>query len=117
MELWADGTARLTIRKGKNQIEPQTVAGTATARALGEIRPGQPDPAAPVFELTGETLTNRVRGRQGPPALVTVLWTQRPHRNGPPDGSGRNAQRSSAAPGQMEARRHGGPEHQGGSGG
>ena len=61
-ELWADGTGRLTIRKGKNQIEPQTVAVTAaTARALGEIRPEEPDPAPPVFGLTGEALANLVR--------------------------------------------------------
>ena len=33
----------------------------ATARALGEIRPEDADPAAPVFGLTGEALANRVR--------------------------------------------------------
>ena len=62
VELWADGSGRLTIQKGKNQIEPQTVAVTAaTARALREIRPEDVDPAAPVFGLTGEALANRVR--------------------------------------------------------
>ena len=62
MELWADGTARLTIQKGKNQVEPQTVAVTAaTARALREIRPEDADPSAPGFGLTGEALANRVR--------------------------------------------------------
>ena len=62
VELWADGTGRLTIQKGKNQPEPQTVAVTAaTARALGEIRSDDVDPAVPVFGLTGEALANRVR--------------------------------------------------------
>ena len=62
VELWADGTGRLTIQKGKNQPEPATVAVTAvTARALREIRPDGADPDAPVFGLTGEALANRVR--------------------------------------------------------
>ena len=62
VELWPDGTARLTVQKGKNQPEPATVAVTAaTARALGEIRPDGVDPAAPVFGLTGEALAKRVR--------------------------------------------------------
>ena len=62
VELWADGTGQLTVQKGKNQVEPQTVAVTAaTARALREIRPEGVDPAAPVFGLTGEALANRVR--------------------------------------------------------
>ena len=34
---------------------------TATARALGEIRSRDVDPAAPVFGLTGQVLANRVR--------------------------------------------------------
>ena len=62
VELWPDGTGRITVQKGKNQVEPQTVAVTAaTARALWEIRPGNTDPSAPVFGLTGEALANRVR--------------------------------------------------------
>ena len=62
VELWADGIGRLTIQKGKNQVEPATVAVTAaTARALREIRPDDADPSAPVFGLTGETLANQVR--------------------------------------------------------
>ena len=62
VELWDDGTGRITIQKGKDQAEPQTVAVTAaTARALGEIWPGEPDSAASVFGLTGEALANRVR--------------------------------------------------------
>ena len=62
VELWADGTGRLTIQKGKNQPEPATVAvTTATARALREIRPRDAEPPAPVFGLTAETLANRVR--------------------------------------------------------
>ena len=45
VELWADGTGRLTIQRGKNQVEPATVAVTgATARALGEILPKDADP-------------------------------------------------------------------------
>ena len=62
VELWADGTGRLTVQKGKNQIEPATVAvTTATARALREIQTDDADPAAPVFGLTGEALANWVR--------------------------------------------------------
>ena len=62
VELWANGTGRLTNQKGKNQVEPATVAVTATtARALRDIRPDDVDLAAPVFGLTGETLANRVR--------------------------------------------------------
>ena len=62
VELWADGTARLTVQKGKNQPEPQTVAVTAaTARALREIRPDDAMPTTAVFGLTGEALANRVR--------------------------------------------------------
>ena len=62
VELWADGNGRLTIQKGKNQVEPATVAVTAaTARALRDIRPDDVDPTAPAFGLTGETLANRVR--------------------------------------------------------
>ena len=41
VEFWPDGTARLTVQKGKNQ-------------------PDAADPAASVFGLTGETLANRV---------------------------------------------------------
>ena len=59
VELWPDGTDRLTIQKGKRQPDPATVA--VTARALGEIRPGRVDPDAPVFGLTDEALANRVR--------------------------------------------------------
>ena len=62
VEFWPDGTGCLTIQKGKNQPEPQTVAVTeATARALREIQPGDVDPADLVFGLTGEALANRVR--------------------------------------------------------
>ena len=62
VEFWPDGTARITIRKGKNQPEPATVAVTAaTARALREIQPDGADPAASLLGLTGETLANRAR--------------------------------------------------------
>ena len=62
VELWADGTGRLTIQKGKNQVEPATVAATGTtARALRDIRPDDVDRTAPVFGLTGETLGNQLR--------------------------------------------------------
>ena len=38
VELWADGTGRLTVQKGKNQVEPAMVAVTEmTARALRDI--------------------------------------------------------------------------------
>ena len=54
IEFWADGSACITIRKGKNQ--PATVAVTeTTARAVREIQPDDaehPFPAAPVFGPT-----------------------------------------------------------------
>ena len=62
---WEDGSARITIRKSKNQPEPATVAVTeTTALALREIQPGStehPVSEVPVFGLTGEALANRVR--------------------------------------------------------
>ena len=62
VELWPDGTGRITIQKGKNQTQPATVAVTeTTARALREIQPGDAEPAALVFGLTGESLASRVR--------------------------------------------------------
>ena len=62
VEFWPDGTARITIQKGKNQPEPATVAVTeTTARALRDIQPDDTDPAASLFGLTGETLANRIR--------------------------------------------------------
>ena len=62
VELWDDGTGRITVQKGKNQVEPATDAVTAaTARALREIQPEHVDLAAPVFGLTGEALANRAR--------------------------------------------------------
>ena len=62
VELWPDGTGRITVQKGKNQVQPETIAvTTATARALREIQPDNPDPAAQVFGLTGEALANWVR--------------------------------------------------------
>ena len=67
IEFCPDGTARITIRKGKNQPQPATVAVTeTTARALRDIRPDDTDPAASLFGLTGETLANR---------LETALFT------------------------------------------
>ena len=75
VEFWPDGTARITIRKSKNQPESATVAVTeTTSRGLREIEPDGVYPAASVFGLTGETLANRVRGaaraadRRGPAA-------------------------------------------------
>ena len=62
VEFWPDGTARLTVQKGKNQPALATVALTeTTARALRGIQSDGADPAAPVFGLTGETLANRIR--------------------------------------------------------
>ena len=62
VEFWPDGTGRITIRKGKNQPEPQTVAVTgAMARALKELKELDPTAATIIFGLTGEALANRVR--------------------------------------------------------
>ena len=72
VELWPDGTGRITVQKVKNQVQPETVAVTmATARALRDIQPNDADPAAQVFGLTGEALANRVRAAARPPAWVT----------------------------------------------
>ena len=62
IEYYEDGTARITIQRGKNQPAPATVAVTEnTTRALREVQPHGVDPGTPVFGLTGETLANRVR--------------------------------------------------------
>ena len=62
VEFWPDGTGQITIRKGKNQPDPQTVAVTsATSRALQEIKELDPTSTTSVFGLTGEALANRVR--------------------------------------------------------
>ena len=54
VEYYEDGTARITIQRGKNQPAPATVAVTEnTARALHEIQPHGIDPGTPVFGLTG----------------------------------------------------------------
>ena len=45
VEFWPNGTARITIQKGKNQPEPATVAVTeTTACALSDIQPEGTDP-------------------------------------------------------------------------
>lgn len=45
VELWADGTGRLTVQRGKNQVEPAMVAVTeTTARALRKLLPDDVDP-------------------------------------------------------------------------
>ena len=62
VEYYPDGTARITIQKGKNKPATVAVAVTGTtARALTEIQPNGDDPSQSVFNLTGETLANRVR--------------------------------------------------------
>ena len=115
VEWWDDGTARITIQKGKNQPEPETVAVTAaTARALRESRSDDADLADPVFGLTGEALANRVRAvNSGRRLGRRVHRTQRPHRDGAANGGSGGAQRGGAATRAVEARRHGGPLHSG----
>ena len=107
VELWADRSGRLTIQKGKNQVEPATVAVTvATSRALREIRPEDAAPAAPVSGLTGETLANRVRAA-APAAGLGDRFTGHRGRI----GMARRmvaAGAPSAAPGMMEAWGHDG---------
>lgn len=65
IQFWEDGTARITIQKGKNQPGPLTVAVTeTTARALREIQPDEAEPLVSevlVFGLTGEALASRIR--------------------------------------------------------
>ena len=115
VEFWPDGTARLTVQKGKNQPDPATVALTeATARALRGIQPDGADPAAPVFGLTGEALANRVRaaaraaglgedfsGHSGRIGMARRMLAARAPDRGDP------------APRAMEARRYGRPAHPG----
>ena len=101
---WPDGTARLTVQKGRNHPEPATVALTAApARALRDLQPDDAGPATPVFGLTGEALANRGAGRW---LGRRVHRSQRPHRDGAADGGGGSAQRSGTATGPVEARRH-----------
>ena len=119
VELWADGTGRLTVQKSKNQVEPATVAVTeATARALREIQPGDADPAAPSVRVNrrgpGQPCARRGQGRR---ARRPLLRAQRPDRHGAAHGRSGGAQRGSATPGPVEARGHGGPLHPGRGGG
>ena len=45
VELWSDGTGRITVQKGKNQVEPQTAAVTAaTPGRSGRSAPRTPTP-------------------------------------------------------------------------
>ena len=53
VDYYQDGTARITIQKGKNQLGRLIVA-------VRETQPDGVDPATPVLGLTGETLANRV---------------------------------------------------------
>ena len=80
----------------------------ATARALRDIRPDDVDLASPVFGLTGETLANRVRAAARAAGLGDG-FSGHSGRIGLADGGGGGAQRRSATPGPLEARRHGGP--------
>ena len=107
-----DGSARITIRKSKNQTEPATVAVTdTTARALQEIQPDRHIHARrPHRADAGQPGTRRGQGRR---PRRRFLRTQRPHRHGAPDGGSRGAERRGPEPGPLEARRHGGPVHPG----
>ena len=83
VELWADGTGRLTIQKGMNQVEPATVAVTAaTPRPAGyparRCRPRRPrvrtdwrDPGQPGARRSPGSRSGR-----------RVQRAQRPHRYG-----------------------------------
>ena len=90
VELWADGTGRLTVQKGKNQVEPATVAVTpATARALGEIRPEGVDPhSSRVWADRRGPGQPGARRSPGSRSGRRVQRTQRPHRDGAADGGG-----------------------------
>ena len=118
VEIWDDGTGRLTVQKGKNQPEPATVAVTkVTARALQGIRPEVADSAGYVFGLTAEALANRVRAA----AQAAGLGDDFTGHSGRIGMARRmvaagSAQRGSTAPRPVEARRHGGPLYPGRSG-
>ena len=118
VEFWADGTARITIQKGKNQPEPATVAVTeTTARALREI---QPDGAGhPISGERGVRPDRRGPGQTGEGCGQScglgqrVQRSQRTNRHGPTDGGCRGADRCGPAPGPVAARGHGRPVHPG----
>ena len=68
VELWADGTGRLTIQKGKNQVEPATVAVTAATAVKGGRVCGELQARLSRFEFgwTGgwQTVCRRFGGRR-----------------------------------------------------
>lgn len=69
VEIWDDGTGRLTIQKGKNQPQPQTVAVTvATARALQEIRPTALTPRLPSLACPARLWPTEYAPQRRPPA-------------------------------------------------
>ena len=93
VEFWLDGTARLTVQKGKNQPDPATVALTeATARALRGIQPDGDDLSQggvrPDRRDAGQPDSCRCSSCR---AGRRLLRTQRPHRHGPADGGRRSA--------------------------
>ena len=118
IEFWPDGTARITIQKGKNQPQPATVAVTEpTARALQDIQPDGGDLSQPVFGLTGQTVANRIRAVARAAGLGEGFSGHSGH-------SGRigmarrmvaagGAERGGPEPRTLEARRHGDPLHPG----
>ena len=116
VEWWEDGTARITIQRGKNQSEPVSVAVTeATARALREIQL-EDTPEAPVFGPTGESLVNRVRAAARAAGLGGDFtghsrWGGAWDRDGPAYGGRGSARGGSTEAGPMETRRYGGPLH------
>ena len=97
---WPDGTARITIQKGKNQPEPATVASPRAPPApCAKSSPTGADPATPVRRWpTGASCgQGRRPGRR-------LFRTQRQDRHGAPDGGRESADRSGSAPGAVEAR-------------
>ena len=118
VEFWPDGTARITIQKGKNQPEPATVAVTETHRP----RPARNSAGwrrTPCRPCSGVQPDRRDAGQPDTCRSKScrpgrrLLRAQRPDRHGPEDGGRRGAHRCGPEPRPMEARRHGRPLHPG----
>ena len=62
VELWTDGSGRLTVRRSKTDTEPRIVYLTPAAmRALAAIRSAEVDGSEPVFGLSVASISRRVK--------------------------------------------------------
>ena len=62
VELWIDGSGRLTVRRSKTDAEPRVVYLTpASMRGLDAIRPAEVDDSEQVFGLSVASISRRVK--------------------------------------------------------